>query len=378
MIPYGHQFIDEDDIQAVVDVLRSDFLTQGPKIDEFEKKLAEYCGAKYAVVVSNGTAALHAAYMAAGLKSGDEFITSTITFPATSNAGLWQGAKPVFVDIDPTTGNINVDLIEEKINKNTRAIVPVDYTGRPADLEKIKQLAQKYNLIVIEDACQALGAIYKDKKVGSISDLTVFSFHPVKSITTGEGGAILTDNEGYYKKMKRFVTHGITKENLDKNLGGWYFDMVDLGQNYRLTDLQCALGINQLSKLDIFVEKRLGIIKKYNNAFRQIKGLVVPLEDDETYRSAWHLYVLRLDGVLAKKRLEIFDQLRARGIGAQVHHIPVYKHSFYQSLGYTSIGFDETEKWYSSIISLPLYPSLSEKDQEYVIETVKAIVQNYF
>ncbi len=377
MIPYGHQSIDDDDIQAVLDVLRSDYLTQGPKVEEFEKKLAEYCGAKYAVVVSNGTTALHAAYFAIGLKDGDEFITSAMTFPATSNAGIWQGGKPVFVDIDPMTGNINVDLIEEKINKKTKAIVPIDYTGRPVDLDKIKELAEKYNLVVIEDACQSLGASYKGKKIGSISDLTVFSFHPVKSITTGEGGAIITNNEAFYKRMKLFITHGITKVNLDKSFGAWYFNMVELGQNYRLTEFQCALGENQLKKLDSYVNKRIELAKIYNNNFKDLEEISIPLDNDGKYSSAWHLYVIRLNKKLSAKRSEIFDELRAQGIGVQVHHIPLYMHSYYKGLGYIGDNLPNTQNWYNSIISLPLYPGLTTEDQEYVIKTVRRIVKSY-
>lgn len=377
MIPYGHQSISDEDIVEVSNVLKYKNLTQGEKVLEFENALAKYCGAKYAVVASNGTTALHTAFVTAGIGDGDEFITTPMTFIATSNAGLYEGAKPVFVDIDKETGNIDVGKIEAKITKKTKAIVPVDYTGRPVDLEKINALAKKYNLLVIEDACQALGASYQNKKIGSLSDFTIFSFHPVKSITTGEGGAILTNNEEYYKKMKRFVTHGITKENLDKNLGAWYFDMVELGQNYRLTDFQCALGINQLERIDQFVGKRREIVKKYNNAFENIKEIITPLQDDEKYNSAWHLYVIRLNEKLAAKRSEIFDKLRVQNIGVQIHHIPAYMHSYYKGLGYTGDDLPNTQNWYNSIISLPLYPDLTGEDQEYVIKTVKEIMESY-
>ena len=375
MIPYGHQFINDEDIQAVVDVLRSDYLTQGPKVDEFEKKLAEYCGAKYAVVVSNGTTALHTAYAAIGLKTGDEFITSALTFPATSNAGLWQGGRPVFVDVEADTGNINADLIEEKINKNTKAIVPIDYTGRPVNLDKIKELAEKYNLIVIEDGCQALGASYKGKMVGSVSDLTVFSFHPVKSITTGEGGAILTNNEEYYKTMKKFVTHGITKKDfVYDSPGDWYFEMQMLGMNYRLTDFQCALGISQLKKADRFVAQRLEIVKRYNEAFKNFDKIDLPNNDSEENNSAWHLYVIRLKGNLASRRSEIVRRLREEGVGAQIHHIPTHLHPYYQELGYKKGDLPVTEDFYERIISLPLYPGLTEEQQNKVIEAVFKII----
>jgi len=377
MIPYGHQYVDNDDIEEVIKVLKSDWLTQGPKVHEFEKALADYCGIKYAVVVSNGTAALHAAYCAVGLKSNDEFITSPITFPATSNAGLWQNGKPVFVDVELKTGNINPDLIEEKITNKTKVIVPVDFAGRPVDLEKIKKIAKKYNLIVIEDACQALGASYNGKKIGSISDLTVFSFHPVKSITTGEGGAVLTNNEDYYKRIKRFITHGIEKKDfIYEPDGDWYFEMQDLGQNYRLTDFQCALGLSQLRKLNKFIEKRRLLVERYNQAFQNYKNIQIPIFDSYETKSAWHLYVLRLQGELVGRKAEIFRKLREKGVGVQVHHIPVYLHPYYQNLGYQKGLCPQAEKFYESAISLPLYPSLSEDEQDEVIQVFCNIINN--
>ena len=378
MIPYGHQLIEEDDIEAVVSVLRSDWLTQGPMVEKFEQALAEYCGARFAVVLNSGTAALQAAYFAAGLKTGDEFITSPLTFAATANAGLWQGAKPVFVDIDPTTGNINPNLIEEKITTQTRIIAPVDYSGRPADLEKIKAIAHKHNLIVVEDACQALGATYNGKKIGSISDLTVFSFHPVKTITTGEGGAVLTNDENYYKKLKIFRTHGITKENLiTQTEGDWYYEMQELGMNYRITDFQCALGLSQLKKVDRFVSVREKIAQRYNLAFADCQDLECPMTDSLENKSAWHLYVIKLKGKLAIKKKEVFQKLREAGIGVQVHHIPVYLHPFYQKLGYTKGLCPVAEEFYQAEISLPVYPSLTEKDQEEVIYQVKKIIASF-
>lgn len=373
MIPYGHQSIDEEDIQAVVDVLRSDFLTQGPKVEEFEKKLADYCGAQYAVVVSNGTTALHAAYVAIGLKPGDEVITSPITFPATTNAALWQGAKPVFVDIEEGTGNINADLIEAKITAKTRAIAPINYTGRPVNLEKISALAKKYDLVVVEDACQALGASYHGKKIGSLSDLTVFSFHPVKTIATGEGGAILTNNKDYYDIMKKFVTHGITKHNfVNSSPGDWYFEMQMLGMNYRLTDIQAALGISQLKKITSFLEKRKALVARYTKELSSIPGLILPPDDSKAEQSAWHLYVIRLRD--SSKRSEIFAKLRAAGVGVNVHHIPVHLHPYYRELGFGPGLCPLAESWYESIISLPLFPDLSFTDQDYVIKQLRELV----
>jgi len=376
MIPYGKQTIGEDDIKEVVAVLRSDWLTQGPKVEEFESKLAEYCGAKFAVVVSNGTAALHAAYFAIDLKQGDEFITSPMTFAATANAGLWQGARPVFVDVD-STGNIDPSLIEEKITSHTKALVPIDYTGRPADLDSIQKIAKKHGVPVIEDACQSLGALYKNKRVGSLSDLSVFSFHPVKSITTGEGGAILTDNEAYYRRMKMFVTHGITKKYLKNDSpGDWYYEMQELGMNYRLTDFQSALGISQLKKLDHFIALRRSIAERYHEAFKMVPEFIAPPLDTLEVQSAWHLYALRLAPSLTPRRAGIFAALRAKGIGVQVHHIPVHLHPYYQKLGYQKGLCPRAEAFYEAEISLPLYPSLGLEEQTYVIETVKEIVEN--
>jgi len=376
MIPYGRHSINEDDIAEVTKVLRSDWLTQGEKVGQFEKELADYCGVKYAVAVSNGTTALHTAFAAAGIKSGDEFITSAMTFVATSNVGVWQGARPVFVDIDENSGNIDVNQIEERITEKTKAIVPIDYTGRPAELQKIKAIARKYNLVVIEDACQALGAQYRNKKIGSISDLTVFSFHPVKSITTGEGGAVLTDNEDYYKKMKSFVTHGIVKSNfVNESPGSWYFEMQELGQNYRLTDIQCALGISQMKRLNHFIGERRRMAGRYDEAFKDCEKIQIPQSDDNAHKSSWHLYVIRLKGELTKKRNEIFNKMREAGVGLQVHHIPVYLHPYYQKLGYKKGICSKTEAWYGSALSLPIYPDLKEEEQDYVISKLKLIVK---
>ena len=376
MIPYGRHSINEDDIAEVTKVLRSDWLTQGEKVGQFEKELADYCGVKYAVAVSNGTTALHTAFAAAGIKSGDEFITSAMTFVATSNVGIWQGARPGFVDIDENSGNIDVNQIEERITEKTKAIVPIDYTGRPAELQKIKAIARKYNLVVIEDACQALGAQYRNKKIGSISDLTVFSFHPVKSITTGEGGAVLTDNEDYYKKMKSFVTHGIVKSNfVNESPGSWYFEMQELGQNYRLTDIQCALGISQMKRLNHFIGERRRMAGRYDEAFKDCEKIQIPQSDDNAHKSSWHLYVIRLKGELTKKRNEIFNKMREAGVGLQVHHIPVYLHPYYQKLGYKKGICSKTEAWYGSALSLPIYPDLKEEEQDYVISKLKLIVK---
>lgn len=377
MIPYGRQSIGQEDVEAVVTVLRSDWLTQGPLVERFERALADYCGAKYAVVVSSGTAALQTAYFAAGLRTGDEFITSPMTFAATCNAGIWQGAKPVFVDINPETGNIDESLIEAVITNKTKIISPIDYTGRPVDIYRIMEIARKYNLIVVEDACHALGASVGGKKVGGISDMTILSFHPVKIITTGEGGAVLTNNEVLYKKMKLFMTHGITKENLfNASPGDWYYEMRVLGLNYRITDFQCALGLSQLKKIDFFLEERKKIAERYSIAFAGCSNLFCPPTDSAISKSSWHLYVVRLIGEKRGKRAVFFKRLKEAGIGVQVHYIPVYFHPYYQQLEYKKGLCPKAEQFYESIISLPIYPGLKEKDQEFVIDTFKNLLDD--
>lgn len=374
MIPYGHQSIDDDDIQAVTAVLRSEWLTQGPTVLEFEQALARYCGARYAVVTSSGTAALHAAFHAAGLGSSDEFITSPITFPATSNVGLWQGAKPIFVDIDQHTGNIDPSLIERKLSKRTKAIVPIDFAGRPARMQEIQDIARSYKLTVIEDACQALGASYRGRKIGSISDLTVFSFHPVKSITTGEGGAVLTNSEAYYRTLKRFITHGVEREKfVNESHGEWYFEMQELGLNYRLSEIHSALGVSQLKKLDTFLSARRAIAHRYHEAFKNSDLIDIPPADADDSQSSWHLYVIRFK-LLANRRRGLFSRLRKAGIGVQVHHMPVYLHPYYQSLGYRQGLCPNAEAWYASALSLPIFPSLTKQEQDSVIAAVSKVI----
>ncbi|MDD5431190.1 MAG: UDP-4-amino-4,6-dideoxy-N-acetyl-beta-L-altrosamine transaminase [Candidatus Pacebacteria bacterium] len=379
MIPYGHQSIDKDDIDAVVKVLKSDWLTQGPNVGGFESVLAQYCGAKYAVAFCNGTAALHGAYFAAGLKKGDEFITAPMTFMATSNAGLYLGAKPVFADVDEN-GNLDIEKAEKKINRKTKMISVIDYTGRPADLDGFRKLARKNKLVFVEDGCHALGASYKGKKVGSIADMTVFSFHPVKAITTGEGGAVLTNDKKYYERLKIFRNHGITKENFKfkkETDGDWYHEMQHQGYNYRMTDIQAALGTSQMKKLDRFIKVRKKIANAYEKALKDYADLIdLPKGDTKQISSAWHLYVIRLKGLLAKKRGEIFNKLRKAGIGVQVHYIPVYLQPHYRSLGYKKGLCPKAEKFYEGAISLPVYPDLKPKDQNYVIKKLTDILNN--
>lgn len=362
-IPYGRHSIDEDDIKAVVDVLRSDFLTQGPKIQEFESALAEYCKAEYAVVFSSGTAALHAAYFSADIGPSDEIITSPITFVATANAALYLGAKPVFVDIEPDTGNINPELIERAITKKTKAIVPVHYAGHPVDLDPIHGVAKKHGLLVIEDACHALGASYKGQKIGSLSDMTVFSFHPVKHITTGEGGAVTTESKEFYDRLIMFREHGITRDKHKfrfEPYGDWYYEMHFLGYNYRMTDIQAALGVSQLKKLNSFIERRRTIAKKNNDAFRDNPYFDTPPERDYAY-SSYHLYPIRLKEQYKDRKREIFSGLRERGLGVQVHYIPIYRQPYYQNLGYKKGSCPDAESFYEREISIPIYPMMPDE-----------------
>ena len=372
MIPYGRQTIEEDDIQAVVDVLRSDYLTTGPKIAEFEKMVADYVGAKYAVAISNGTSALHAACFAAGIQPGDEVITTPLTFAASSNCVLYCGGTPVFADVDPKTYNIDPEDIRRKITDKTKAIIAVHLAGQPCDMDEIHKIAKEHDLIVIEDGAHALGSVYKGKKVGTLSDMTTFSFHPVKPITTGEGGMIVTDNEEFYQKMMLFRSHGITRdENLmTRNDGPWFYQQLDLGYNYRITDIQCALGCSQMKKLDRFLALRKEIVARYNEAFADCENIVTPYQLPET-ESGWHLYIVQVKNC---DRRKVFEALREHGIAVNVHYIPVYLHPYYQEHGYKDVHCRNAEEVYSHIISLPLYPTLTEEQQQYVIETLKYVI----
>ncbi len=365
-IPYGRQSIDEKDIQTVVDVLKSDYLTTGPKVAEFEKKVADYVGAKYAVAVSNGTAALHIACLAAGIKEGDEVITTPITFAASSNCVLYCGGTPVFADIDAKTYNINPLEIEKKITDKTKAIIPVHYTGQPCDMNKIMEIAKKHHLIVIEDAAHALGASYKNIKIGNVANMTCFSFHPVKPITTGEGGMVVTSDEALYQKLLMFRSHGITRDEslLTENQGGWYYQQLELGYNYRITDISCALGCSQMDKLDSFIKRRSEIAKCYTEAFRNVEGIIIP-EQMTGCESGWHLYMIQVED-----RKNVFDKLRSVGIGVNVHYIPVYQHPYYQRIGYKDCCCPNAEKFYERAISLPIFPELTKEQQNYVINQV--------
>lgn len=377
-IPYGRQYIDEDDIQAVIEVLRSDYITTGPKIDELEKKIADYTEAKYAVAVSNGTAALHAACFAEGIGPGDEVITSPMTFAASANCALYMGAKPVFADIDPRTYNIDPKEIERKITDKTKAIIPVHFTGQPCEMDEIMKIAQKNNLVVIEDGAHALGAVYKNCRIGALGSMTTFSFHPVKHITTGEGGAITTNDRVLYEKLLMFRTHGITRDmdKMQKNEGPWFYEQQALGFNYRITDIQAALGISQLNKLDGFLEKRRSYAELYSRLLDGIKGVTVPFQAENS-NSAWHLYVIKLDiGSLGLSRREIFEELRKRNIGVNVHYIPVYYHPYYKALGYEKGLCPVAEELYEGIITLPLYPSMETEDIHYIVDNLSDIIRS--
>lgn len=375
MIPYGRQTIEEDDIQAVVEVLKSEYLTTGPKIEQFERAVADYVGAKYAVAVSNGTAALHAACAAIEIGEGDEVITTPLTFAASANCVLYCGGTPVFADVDPKTYNIDPEDIRRKITKKTKAIIPVHLAGQPCDMDAIYEIAAEYGLFVIEDGAHALGSEYKGKKIGTLSDMTTFSFHPVKPITTGEGGMVVTDSKELYERLVLFRSHGITRDEafLTRNDGPWFYQQLGLGYNYRITDIQCALGISQMKKLERFLARRRELVKRYNDAFGDCPNIVTPYQLPET-NSGWHLYIIQ---VLNCDRKTVFEELRKEGIGVNVHYIPVYFHPYYQERGYSSVHCPNAEEIYSHIISLPLYPGLTNEEQDEVIEKViRSIMKN--
>ncbi|WP_413364927.1 UDP-4-amino-4,6-dideoxy-N-acetyl-beta-L-altrosamine transaminase [Lysinibacillus sp. 3P01SB] len=366
-ISYGRQNLDEDDIQAVIETLRSPFLTQGPRIKEFEQAIADYVGVKYAVAFCNGTAALHGACYAAEISEGDEVITSPITFAASANCVRYVGGTVVFADIDAQTYNINPEQIRSKINSKTKAIIPVDFTGQPVDIDEIMEIAKEHNLVVIEDGAHSLGASYKGRKVGSQAHMTMFSFHPVKPVTTGEGGVIVTNNADYYKRLLRFRSHGIEPTAYGQNQGDWYYEMTDLGYNYRMTDVQAALGISQLKKLDSFIKRRQELAMIYKEALLNIEGIKVPEQLEET-ESGWHLYTIQLEGI---NRKQVFEAMRRANIGVHVHYIPVYWHPYYRKLGYERGICPVAEAWYEKALTIPIHPSLTNDNIEFIIEQLK-------
>jgi perosamine synthetase len=371
--------VDEEDVQAVVSVLRSDWLTTGPKVAEFEEAFASYVGTQFAVSFSSGTAALHAASFAAGLKPGDEAITTPLTFAATANCVLYQEANPVFADVLADTLNVDVEEIARKITPRTRVILPVDYAGHPADLDPILEIARRHGLIVIEDACHALGAEYKQKRVGGIADMTVFSFHPVKHITTAEGGMVATNNSQLAQTLRRFRNHGISSDARDRQSAGqWYYEMVLLGFNYRLPDVLCVLGIQQLKRIGANLARRREIAAQYTAAFREVRGVQPPTARLDV-NPAWHLYPIRLNvDALSVGRAEVFRALRAENIGVNVHYIPVHLHPYYRGrFGFRGGEFPIVEDAYSRLISLPMFHSMTDQDVFDVIAAVKKVVGSY-
>lgn len=380
-IYYGHQYIDDADIQAVVDVLKSDYLTCGPKITELEKKLCQITGAKYASAVSNGTAALHIACMAAGIGPGDEVITTPLTFAASANCVRYCGAKVVFADVNPDTYNIDSESIRQCITERTKAVVAVDFTGQAVEAEAIRDICDEYNLFFIEDAAHSIGTKYNGVPVGSIADITTFSFHPVKTVTAGEGGAVLTNRDDLQEKIALVKTHGIThdvNQMKEKNPEGpWYYEQVMLGYNYRMTDFQAALLISQLDKLEKFSKRRKEIVQKYNEVFADIPGIVVQKEIPESDTTR-HLYIIRIDEqMLNCTRREFFDALSAEGVQCQVHYVPIYWFPDYEQLGYSKGICPNAEKIYRSCMSIPLYPAMTDNDVEDVIKAVKKVAQGF-
>ena len=379
LLPYGRQSIAEDDIQSVVDVLRSDWLTTGPKVAEFEEAFAARVGARYAVSFSSGTAALHGAAFASGLEPGDEAITSPMTFAATANCVLYQGATPVFADISADTLNLDPEKASERVTPRTRTLIPVAYAGHPADLDGILEIAARYGLVVIEDACHALGAEYRRRHTGSIADVTVFSFHPVKHVATGEGGMVTTDRTNYAESLRRFRNHGISSDAQKRQSEGrWHYEMVLLGFNYRLTDIACALGLSQLKKLDAALRRRREIAARYAVAFCDIDAVTLPAARAGV-NPAWHLYPIQLNlEKLTANRAQIFRALRAENIGVNVHYIPVHCHPYYRDrFGNRDGEYPIAENAYARLISLPMFHAMSDQDVEDVIAAVSKTLRYY-
>ena len=380
-IYYGRQWIDDEDVETVAETLRSDFITCGPKVEEMERELEAYTGAKHAVAVSNGTAALHCACIAAGIKPGDEVITTPMTFAASANCVLYCGGHPVFADIDPETYNIDPESILSRITDRTKAVIAVDFTGQAVDHDRIRKICDEHHLIFIEDAAHAIATKYNGKQVGSLADMTCFSFHPVKTITGGEGGAITTNNDDFYRKLVLAHTHGITREECEMedapHEGPWYYEQISLGYNYRLTDFQAALIVSQMKKLDRFAARRKEIVRKYDKAFQSIPEIMIQKEipQSDTCR---HLYIIRLDlSKLTCTRREFFDAMSEENVQCQIHYVPVYWFPYYRNLGYEKGLCPNAERIYEGIMSIPLYPKLTNQDVDDVIHAVKKVVENY-
>jgi len=378
LLPYGRQSVDEEDIEAVVKVLRSDWLTTGPKVVEFEEAFASYVGAKHAVAVSSGTAALHAAAFACGLGRGDEVITTPLTFAATANCVLYQQADPVFADVRSDTLNLDPQQVRAKVTRRTRALIPVDYTGQPADMDEMAAIAEQHGLIVVEDAAHAPGAKYRGRRVGTLATMTVFSMHPVKHITTGEGGVVTTDDSILAKQLRLFRNHGLNSDAQERQEKGvWFYEMVALGYNYRLTDIQCALGLSQIEKADHRLERRRAIAARYREAFRLLPEIELPFVPSDC-EPAWHLFVILLNvEKLRVGRAEVFRALRAENIGVNVHYVPVPWHPYYRNLGYEPGNWPVAERAYERMLSLPIFPTMSDADVSDVIEALDKVVRAY-
>lgn len=369
-LPYGRQCIEDDDIKAVAEALRGNLLTTGPTVERFEASLARRCGAAFAVVLSSGTASLQAAYFAAGVSEGAEVITSPLTFAATASAAVLLGGRPVFADIDPATLTLDPAAVQRAMSPRTRVVAPVDYAGEPADLDALRAIARGRDIVLIEDACHALGATLNGRPVGTLADMTILSFHPVKHVTTAEGGAVLTDDARFAQRVREFRNHGIVRdpERLGADRGDWFYDIFEIGSNYRLTDIQCALGLSQLGKLDRFLARRRALAKAYRAALAGDERIVLPpARNDDAH--AWHLFPIRLAGERPRRR-EVFDRLRAQGILVQVHYVPVNAFRAYRERGYSP---DETPlalEAYERLISLPLFPSMEDSDVDRVVKAL--------
>ena len=385
-IPYGRQDISQEDIDTVVEVLRSDWITQGPKIAVFEKIVSDYCGAKYAVAVSSATAGLHIACLAAGLSQGDILWTSPNTFVASANCGLYCGATVDFVDIDPNTYNLSIEELERKLTEAEnqgclpKVVVPVHFSGQSCEMEKIAQLSAKYGFRVIEDAAHGIGGRYQGEPVGScqFSDMAVFSFHPVKIITTGEGGMVLTNKEDLYEKLIRLRSHGITRKvelMREESHGPWYYQQLELGFNYRMTDIQAALGASQMQRLDEFVKRRRFLAERYNQLLQDLP-LVLPWQHPDT-ESSWHLYVIRLKlNKISKSHRQVFEDLRQAKIGVNLHYIPVHTQPYYKQLGFKWGDFPQAEQYYREAISIPIYYGLTEENQKAIVWALNSCTIN--
>ncbi|MBP5554906.1 MAG: UDP-4-amino-4,6-dideoxy-N-acetyl-beta-L-altrosamine transaminase [Lachnospiraceae bacterium] len=380
-IYYGRQWVSEEDIAAVSEVLRGPYITCGPKVTEAERKLESYTGAKHAVVVNSGTSALHCACIAAGVGEGDEVITTPITFAASANCALYCGAKPVFADIDPETYNIDPESIRKCITDKTKAVIAVDYTGQAVKADEIRAICDEFGLVFIEDAAHSIGTKYKGKYVGNIADMTCFSFHPVKTVTAGEGGAILTNDDDLYTKLVLAHAHGITHDEAlmedAPHEGEWYYEEISLGYNYRMTDFQAALLISQLGRIDEFVARRKEIVKRYDEAFANVPGIIIQKNIPESDTSR-HLYVIRLDlDKLTCTRREFFDAMSAENVQCQIHYVPVYWFPYYRHLGYEKGLCPNAEEVYKGIMSIPLYPKMTDKDVEDTIHAVTKLATYY-